>query len=51
VETVRSRLKTFHAETEPLKAFYEKQGVLRLVKGDQDIDLAFAEIMKVIGEA
>ena len=51
VETVRSRLKTFHAETEPLTAFYEKQGVLRLVKGDQDIDLAFAEIMKVIGEA
>lgn len=50
VETVRSRLKTFHAETEPLKAFYEKQGVLRLVKGDQDIDQAFAEIMKVIGE-
>ncbi len=49
VETVRNRLKTFHAETEPLKEFYKKQGVLALVKGDQSIDTAFAEIMQILG--
>ena len=49
VETVRNRLKNFHAETEPLKDFYEKLGVLELVKGDQSIDTAFAEIMQIIG--
>ena len=48
-ETVRNRLKTFHAETEPLKSFYEGLGVLKLVKGDQSIEAANAEIMQVIG--
>ena len=49
VETVRTRLKNFHAETEPLKDFYAKLGVLELVKGDQSIDTAFAEIMQILG--
>ena len=34
-ETVKNRLKVFHAETEPLKDFYAKLGVLKLVEGDQ----------------
>ena len=48
-ETVRNRLKTFHAETEPLKAFYEKLGKLALVEGNQSIEGANAEILRVIG--
>ena len=36
-ETVKNRLKVFHAETEPLKNFYEKLGVLKLVEGNQPI--------------
>ena len=39
-ETVRNRLSVYHAETEPLKGFYEKLGILRLVKGDQSIEAA-----------
>ena len=48
-ETVRNRLKTFHAETEPLKAFYEKLGKLALVEGNQSIEDANRDILRVIG--
>ena len=48
-ETVKNRLKTFHAETEPLKDFYSKLGVLKLVEGNQGIEAITAEILKVIG--
>lgn len=33
-ETVRDRLVVYHAETEPLKRFYEKRGTLHLVPGN-----------------
>lgn len=49
-ETVKSRLQVFHNETEPLKAFYEKLGVLTEVKGDQPIDSATGDILKALGE-
>ena len=48
-ETVKNRLKTFHAETEPLKDFYSKLGVLKLVEGNQGIEAITAEILNVIG--
>ncbi len=48
-ETVRNRLKVFHAETEPLKEFYEKLGVLKLVEGNQPIDTITADILAVLG--
>ncbi len=48
-ETVKNRLKTFHAETEPLKEFYAKLGKLELVEGNQSIEAANAEILRVIG--
>ena len=34
-ETVKDRLVVYHRETEPLIAFYEKQGLLRKIDGDQ----------------
>ena len=49
-ETVRNRLKVFHAETEPLKAFYEKLGVLKLVEGNQPIDAATRDILAALGK-
>ena len=49
-ETVRNRLSVYHAETEPLKGFYEKLGILRLVKGDQSIEAATAQILAALGE-
>ena len=48
-ETVKARLKTFHEETEPLKDFYGKLGKLQLVKGDQPIEQATADILAALG--
>lgn len=48
-ETVRNRLKVFHAETEPLKDFYQKLGCLKLVEGNQPIEKATADILKALG--
>ena len=48
-ETVRNRLKVFHAETEPLKDFYEKLGTLKLVEGNQSIDQITKDILAALG--
>ena len=48
-ETVRDRLKVFHAETEALKDFYGKLGCLKLVYGDQAIDKVTEDILAAIG--
>ena len=48
-ETVKNRLKVFHAETEPLKDFYEKLGVLKLVEGNQPIEAATRDILAALG--
>ena len=40
-ETVRHRLEVYHASTEILKDYYQKQGKLRLVQGDQPIEQAY----------
>ena len=37
-ETVANRLKTYHAQTEPLKDFYRDKGVLRIVDGADSVD-------------
>ena len=48
-ETVKNRLKVYHAETEALKDFYGDLGRLKLVNGDQNIDLVTRDILKAIG--
>ena len=48
-ETVRHRLEVYHASTEILKSYYEKQGKLRLVEGNQDIHSINDQILTVIG--
>ena len=45
----RVALKVFHAETEPLKEFYEKLGVLKLVEGNQPIEDATRDILAALG--
>ncbi len=47
-ETVKARLETYHRETEPLKAFYEKLGKLRAVDNKPSIDATTAEIRKAL---
>ena len=48
-ETVKNRLKVFHTETEALKDFYRKLGILKLVEGDQSIEAATADILRALG--
>ena len=36
-ETVKKRLETFHRETEPLKDFYAKKGLLLTVEGQEEV--------------
>lgn len=47
-ETVRHRLQVFHDETEPLKAFYEKMGILTEVEGNQPIENATKDILAAL---
>ena len=36
-ETVLNRLETYHNQTEPLKAFYDKKGILLTVEGQEEV--------------
>jgi adenylate kinase len=36
-ETVKERLRVYHEQTEPLKGYYEKQGKLCVVEGQEEI--------------
>ena len=46
-KTIRTRLAAYHRQTEPLKPYYEKQGVLAQVDGMQDIAQVTAQIHKL----
>ena len=48
-ETVRHRLAVYHASTEVLKDYYQKQGKLRLVEGNQPIADANSDILRALG--
>ena len=47
--TVLHRLEVYHASTEVLKSYYEKQGKLRTVYGNQPIEDTHRDILKAIG--
>ena len=47
--TVHHRLEVYHAQTEPLKDYYGKRGLLREVAGNGDIDSITAAIMEAMG--
>jgi adenylate kinase len=36
-ETVKERLSVYHKQTEPLKDYYEKQGKLYIVEGQEEV--------------
>lgn len=48
IETAKNRLNVYNQQTEPLIAFYEKQGLLKRINGDQTIDLVLADILKAL---
>ncbi|MCC8099885.1 MAG: adenylate kinase [Clostridiales bacterium] len=49
-ETVKSRLVTYHEQTEPLKGFYAQRGLLKVVDVRGSVEEVNAAIMKVLGE-
>ena len=49
-ETVRARLKTYHAQTEPIYAYYRRKGVGQAVNGMAPIDEVTRQLTEVIGK-
>ena len=49
-ETVINRLKTFHAQTEPLKEFYAEKGVLLTVEGQEEVVDTTALVFKALAK-
>ncbi|NLM50095.1 MAG: adenylate kinase [Clostridiaceae bacterium] len=47
-ETVRKRLVVYHKQTEPLKEFYKKEGLLRIVKGQEELADTKKEVLKAL---
>lgn len=43
-ETIRKRLSLYHSQTEPLKTYYERKGILRTVDGLGSVDDVFGRI-------
>jgi len=50
-QTVRDRLRVYHSQTEPLKSFYEKKGILVSVVGCEKVDDTTALVFNALGEA
>ncbi|HVF53051.1 MAG TPA: adenylate kinase [Actinomycetota bacterium] len=46
--TVRTRLEVYHAQTEPLKKYYEDKGILRIIDGMGTPDEVFARVATVV---
>ncbi len=49
-ETVRQRLEAYHAQTAPLIAYYEKQGIVKKVDGMAAIDEVTRQIEEVLDQ-
>jgi adenylate kinase len=49
-DAIRKRLETYHEETEPLKDYYEEQGLLVTVDASKGIDEVTKEVKKAVGE-
>ena len=49
-ETVKARLTTYHAQTQPLIDYYNNKGILKEVDGTKDMNDVFADIVNILGE-
>ncbi len=50
-ETVANRLKTYHAQTEPLKDFYSERGNLVCVEGQEEVADTTALVLEALAKA
>ena len=49
-ETVQNRLATYHSQTEPLKEFYAKKGLLVTVEGQEEVADTTALVFEALGK-
>ena len=49
-ETVLNRLKTYHEQTEPLKEYYAKKGLLLTVQGQEEVADTTALVFEALGK-
>ncbi len=49
-ETVKNRLSVYEAQTAPLIEYYEKQGILHTVNGDQPINAVLVDLGAALGQ-
>jgi len=47
-ETVLNRLQVYHAQTKPLIAYYERQGLLRTVDSTGDVSMVFERVREAL---
>ncbi|MGH2730350.1 MAG: adenylate kinase family protein, partial [Actinomycetota bacterium] len=47
-DTVRRRLQLYHEQTEPLKAYYDERGLLRVIDGTATPDDVFDQIVSLL---
>ena len=47
-ETVKTRLKTYESQTQPLLEYYERGGRLRRVDGARDVEAIYADVEKAV---
>ena len=48
-EAVKTRLKIYHQDTEPILNYYREQNILHVINGEQSITGVFADILAIIG--
>ena len=48
-ETIRQRLAVYGEQTEPLIAYYDEQGILKRVEGNDSKDQIFSRIVQAVG--
>jgi adenylate kinase len=50
-EAIRRRLEIYHEQTEPLKDYYARRGLLATVNAEQSISKVTESILKLVGES
>ncbi len=48
IETVRERLETYKKQTKPLLEYYEKEGLVRTVNGNADIEVVRDRVLRAL---
>ena len=48
-DVVRTRLKAYHDQTEPIIGFYTERGIVKEIDGTKEIDIVFQDICEILG--